>query len=295
MRVTSPSTSALARVDAREPTKTPRACAQPAAASVRRSTTCARRSTRARAVRDRENAAYDALFKSFESAADAAARTRKSDRERDIVDALGLREAFEASTSRSKAIAYSATRATFGAEIELDADASVVYGYWTTPAALVEMFDALEACEPSVDGSRATCVWSYAYGDIARRYGRDAIDAVGRYMNVLKVTEVEQGSVVTFEAVAGLPLGATARVTAAGNGRCSLAVDVYVHMPVDVVRREGTVAVGLDVQDKFHIAMEAFRARVEAGDAASVLETARLNATEGLGLGQRADFNFTSK
>lgn len=295
MRVAQPSTSALARVTAQKTAQTPRGRTAPAAAPARGSTPRARRSTRPRAVRDRENAAYDALFKSFESAADSAARKRKDDREREVIDALGLREAFEASTSRSKSIDYSATRATFGAEIELNADASVVYGYWTTPSALVEMFDALETCEPSVDGSRATCSWSYAYGDIARKYGRDAIGAVGRYMNVVKVTEVEKGSVVTFEAVAGLPLGATVRVTAAGNGKCLLDIDVYVHMPVDVVCSEGTVAVGADVQDKFLIAMEAFKVRVEAGDAASALETLRLNALEACGLGQRADFHFTSK
>jgi hypothetical protein len=200
--------------------------------------------------------ALDKLSTLYESADERDERIRATQRDRDVMEGLGLAGAFEAAKRESanrrdfaRKCAYGVTRTSFGAVVELECPAEVVYGYWTTPAALVETLPELEKCEAAADGARARCEWAYAFGDIGKRYGRTAVDALERHLSVVKVTALDAGSSVRYEATAGMPVGADISVTSTGANSCTLDIDAWIHLPLSLTHTSGTMAVALDTQD----------------------------------------------
>ena len=106
--------------------------------------------------------ALNKLSSLYESESERDERIRATQRERDAMEGLGLADAFKTAKRGSKTRrdfarkrTYGVTRTSFGAVVELGCAAEVVYGYWTTPAALAETLPELEKCEAAADGGCA--------------------------------------------------------------------------------------------------------------------------------------------
>ena len=246
--------------------------------------------------------ALNKLSSLYESESERDERIRATQRERDAMEGLGLADAFETAKRGSKTRrdfarkrTYGVTRTSFGAVVELGCAAEVVYGYWTTPAALAETLPELEKCEAAADGGRARCEWVYAFGDIRKKHGRTAVDAVERHLSVVRATELEAGSSVRYEATAGMPVGADIAVTSTGANSCTLDIDAWVHLPLSLTHTSGTMAVALDVQDKFYQALAAFKTLCDEGDAAARLEEIKSSARDACAVGDRPNFQFRGK
>ena len=272
--------------------------ARPAAAR-HRGATRARARDDAPASEGRTVDALNNLSSLYESESEREERIRSTQRERDAMEGLGLADAFETAKRGSKTRrdfarkrTYGVTRTSFGAVIELGCAAEVVYGYWTTPAALAETLPELEKCEAAADGARARCEWVYAFGDIGKKHGRKAVDAVERHLSVVKATELEAGSSVRYEATAGMPVGADIAVTSTGANSCILDIDAWVHLPLSLTQTSGTMAVALDAQDKFYHALAEFKTLCDGGGAAARLEEIKSSARDACAVGDRPAFEF---
>lgn len=273
-----------------------RGCASPHGG---RSLPVARAETGANAADGRAADALEYLEHAYETADAKERRQKREKRDGATLERLGLLEEYEAATTSLKARdrtvkwVYGATRTEFGASAEIAASAEVVYGYLTTPAALKETFGPeLRECDVTACGTRARCEWVYSFGDIGRRYGREAIDHIDAHVSVIKATEVEKGKVVKYEATTGMPVGATFTVTPKGQGACEIDVDAYIHLPLLLTREHGTLGVAMDVREKFALGLEGMIERVQAADAAARLAEAKSQAEANLALGERAAFYF---
>lgn len=254
----------------------------------------------ARSVDERAAEAYERLKNLYASDGGRDDRIRGEQRVRDAMEDLGLAEAFEDARSRSKnrrdlsrGRSYGVTRTSFGAEVEIEASAAVVYGYWTTPAALTEILPELEKCEALADGARVRCEWVYAFRDASKRFGRQGIDALERHLSVVKATETAAGSSVRYEATAGMPVGADIAVSSTGGNSCTLDIEVWVNFPLALTNENGTMAVAMDAQEKLFDALMSFKSRVEESGAAANLEDIKARAVETCALGDRSSFAFT--
>ena len=249
---------------------------------------------------ERAAEAYERLKNLYASDGGRDDRIRGEQRVRDAMEDLGLAEAFEDARARSKnrrdlgrGRSYGVTRTSFGAEVEIEASAAVVYGYWTTPAALTEIVPELEKCEALADGARARCEWVYAFRDASKRFGRQGIDALERHLSVVKATETAAGSSVRYEATAGMPVGADIAVSSTGGNSCTLDIEVWVNFPLALTNENGTMAVAMDAQEKLFDALMSFKSRVEESGAAANLEDIEARAVETCALGDRSSFAFT--
>jgi len=267
-------------------------------AAVPRTATRAR--AEARRVDERASEAYERLKNLYANDDGRDDRIRDEQRARDVMEDLGLAEAFEDARARSKnrrdlgrGRSYGVTQTSFGAEVHIEASAAVVYGYWTTPAALTEIVPELVKCEALADGVRARCEWVYTYGDAAKRFGRQGIDALERHLSIVKATETAAGSSVRYEATAGMPVGADITVSPAGDNSCTLDIEVSVNFPLALTNENGTMAIAMDAQEKLFDALLSFKSRVEESSAAANLEDIKARAKETCALGDRSSFAFT--
>jgi len=68
-----------------------------------------------------------------------------------------------------------------------------------------------------------------------------------------------------------------------------------VHLPLSLTHTSGTMAVALDVQDKFYQALAAFKTLCDEGDAAARLEEIKSSARDACAVGDRPNFQFRGK
>ena len=299
--MTTTSTSFATRVSPRarvtDATRAPSVFSQNPAAARKRTVTPRARARSADARLD------DALEYLTDLYADSDARgdgARARTREDEAMERLGLAEAAREGRKRSSTrdlgakTSYGVTRVNFGAVVECEASAEAVYGWWTTPAALAETFPELTRCEATPDGRRARCEWAFAVDDVQKMRGRDSVDAVERHLSLVRVTENEPGSSATYEATAGMPVCGAVVVTSTGANSCTLDVDGWVHFPLSLTSQTGTMAVGMDAQNKFFNSLTKFKELCASGGVQSALDDVKARAEAATVPGDRVTFNFSA-
>ena len=148
---------------------------------------------------------------------------------------------------------YSDVMSEFRGDVVVQASPATCYALWNDLDAL-EFFLPGFRGERMADGVSANCSIEVTYGDSPERTAADT----HRFM--AHVTECEQDVVVHWQSTDGFPCGVVAGFwpNEDDSGGTRVRVEPYCHLPFDLAKTHGAMALSLDLENKLSAALEAF-------------------------------------